>query len=56
MSDAELYAGGSGTKLFDFQRRYMKTLYDSQVPVKNIVQRMRIGLSTVHDTNNKKIW
>jgi transposase-like protein len=56
MNDAELYAGGSGTKLFDFKRGYMKTLYDSEVPVKNIAQRMRIGLSTVHDTINKKIW
>jgi transposase-like protein len=56
MSDAELYACRSGTKLFDFKRGYMKTLYDSEVPVKNIAQRMRIGLSTVNNMINKKIW
>ncbi len=43
MSDAELYAGGSDTKLSDFQRGYMKALYDSEVPVRNIAQRMRIS-------------
>ncbi len=55
MSDAELYAGGSGTKFSDFQRGYMKALYDSEVPVKNIAQRMRIGFITVCDMINKKI-
>ncbi len=44
MSDAELYAGAFGTKLSDFQRGYMKALYDSEESVKNILQRMRIGL------------
>ncbi len=56
MSDAELYAGESGTKFFDFQRGYMNNLQDFEVSVKNIAQRMRIGLSTVNDKINKKIW
>ncbi len=34
MSDAELYAGASGIKLSDFQRGYIKALYDFEVPVK----------------------
>ncbi len=55
MSDAELYAGSSGTNLSDFQRGYMKALYDSEVNVKNIAQCMRIGLRTVYDMINKKI-
>ncbi len=55
MSDAELFAGSSGTKLSDFQRWYMKALYDSEEPVKNIAQCMRIGLRTVYDMINKKI-
>ncbi len=48
MSDAELYSGGSGTKLSDFQRRYMKTLYDSEKPVKNIAQCVRISRNAVY--------
>ncbi len=55
MSDAELYAGSSGTKLSDLQRGYMKALYNSEKPVKNIAQRMRIGLRTVYDIINIKI-
>ncbi len=55
MSDAELYTGASYTKLSGFQTGYMKALYDSEVPVKNIAKRMRIGLRTVYDMINKKI-
>ncbi len=55
MSDTELYDGSSDTKLSDFQRGYMKALYDSEVPVKNIVKCMRIGFRTVYDMINKKI-
>ncbi len=49
MSDAELYASSSGINLSDFQRGYMKALYDSEVPLKNIAQRMRIHHTTVYD-------
>ncbi len=33
MSDAELYAGSSGAMFTEFQKGYMKALYDSEVPV-----------------------
>ncbi len=56
MSDAQLYAGATGTKLLHFQKGYMKALYALEEPVKNIAQRMRIGLSTVNNMINKKIW
>jgi predicted DNA-binding protein YlxM (UPF0122 family) len=49
MGDAELYASGSDTKLSDFYIKYMKALYDSQVPAKNIAQHMRISRNEVHD-------
>ncbi len=49
MSEADLYAVSSDTKLSDFQRGYMKALYDSEVPVKNIAQRMRIHQRKVYD-------
>jgi hypothetical protein len=33
----------------------MKALYDSEIPVKNIAQLMRIRLRIVYDMINKKI-
>ncbi len=55
MSDSQLYAAAFSTKLSDFQRGYIKALYDSEEPVINIAQHMKIGLRTVYDMINKKI-